>query len=585
MFCLAAASAVSRWLNLVLVALAAGLLGGAGPSLAAPSAPLSLATQPAHQALGRHADYLRESSVPLGIAQAVAEHAAGNFTASTAAMLSFGIRSAPVWIHFAVDNAAPQAQARRLLIENSWQDRIDLHFLGPDGTHVQQRVGDTLPYAERPVPGRHFAVDHLFPPGVTELYLRVEAADPIVLPIYLTTPEAVAERLQAHGYRYGFLYGYLLALMGYNLLLFLGLRDKRHLAYAAFIALFVLTNIAYTGHGYAYLWSDSPLVQRWVIPILMVLYATAGLVFARYFLDTPSAFPKTHRAIARGSAGFLAALALSCLFFADQSAAILVAFVGVSLFSLVMPTLGAMAVYARHRYSRYFLFATVASTLGTAVTTLSVLGLIPFSAFGFQAVEIGMVIDATLLALALGSRFRTIQAERQSAERLAARDPLTDLYNRRSFLELARPLWSGTRRHGHELSLIMVDIDHFKAINDTYGHAAGDDAITAVARVLTDSVRAEDIVARWGGEEFLVLLPETGLDAAVALAERLRARIAETTVPMGERELRFTVSLGVAGSGDKESLDRLITEADHFLYQSKHRGRNQVSSELASNPA
>lgn len=584
MSCLAAARAACLFRCLIVV-LAAALLGGAGASLAAPPAPLSLPTQPAHQALGLHADYLREGSVPLDVAQAAAAHAAGRFTASTAAMLSFGIRSAPVWIHLAVDNAAPQAQVRRLLIENSWQDRIDLHFLGPDGAHVQQRLGDSLPYAERPVPGRHFAADHRFAPGVTHVYLRVEAADPIVLPIYLTTPEAVAERRQAHGYRYGFLYGYLLALMGYNLLLFLGLRDKRHLAYAAFIALFVLTNIAYTGHGYAYLWGGSPTLQRWIIPILMLLYAAAGLAFARYFLDTPSAFPKTQRAIARGSAGFLAALAASCLFFADQGAAILVAFVGVSLFSLVMPTLGAMAVYARHRYSRYFLFATVASTLGTAVTTLSVLGLIPFSAFGFQAVEIGMVIDATLLALALGSRFRTIQAERQSAERLAARDPLTDLYNRRSFLELARPLWSGSRRHGHALSLIMVDIDHFKAINDTYGHAAGDDAITAVARVLTDSVRAEDIVARWGGEEFLVLLPETRLDAAVALAERLRAGIAETYVAMSGQEIRFTVSLGVAGSGDKESLDRLITEADHFLYQSKHSGRNQVSSELASNPA
>ncbi|MFC5301407.1 sensor domain-containing diguanylate cyclase [Azospira restricta] len=557
--------------------LCACVLGGTAPAAADP---LPLQDLSPTQALGLHAGQLREGSAPLTLEQASAERAAGRFAASTAAMLSFGIRSAPVWIHLAFANASAAPLPRRLLIENSWQDRIDVYFVGPDGTTTPLHLGDTRPQAERPVPGRHFAVDHRFAPGVTDLYLRVEAADPIVLPIYLTTPEAHAERRQAHGYRYGFLYGYLLALMGYNLLLFLGLRDRRHLAYAAFIALFVATNLAYTGHGYAYLWPDSPTVQRWVIPILMVLYATAGLVFARHFLDTPKAFPRTHRALAAATAGFLAALAAACLLFADQAAAILVAFVAVILFSLAMPALGIMAVRGRHRYSRYFLFATVASTVGTAVTTLSVLGLIPFSAFGFQAVEIGMVIDATLLALALGSRFRAIQAERQSAERLAARDPLTDLYNRRSFLELARPLWSGTRRHGHELSLIMVDIDHFKTINDTYGHAAGDDAIIAVARVLTDSVRAEDIVARWGGEEFLVLLPETPLDAAVALAERLRAGIADARIAMGGQDVRLTASLGVAASGDKESLDRLITEADHFLYQSKHSGRNQVSAEI-----
>ncbi|MBI2309251.1 MAG: GGDEF domain-containing protein [Rhodocyclales bacterium] len=558
---------------------AACLLAGGTPASAIP--PLPLHEIAPNQALGTQAAYLKESSTPLTLAKAAAERAAGRFTASDAPILAFGIGSAPVWIHLGIANPGPEAQLRRLLIENTWQDRIDIHFVGPDGQSESHRVGDTRPFAERPVASRFFAADHRFAPGTTDIYLRVESADPIVLPLFLGPPQAIAEREQKQGYRYGFLYGYLLALLAYNLLLFVALRDKRQLSYAGYIAMFVLANVAYTGHGFAHLWGEHVALQRWVIPTLMMAFSASGLVFARYFLDTPEHFPRAHKAMLWSGSGFLAAYALSLVVSDNQAGAILIAFVATNLFSLAMPVLGVAAVVAGHRFSRYFLFATLASAIGAAVTALSVLGLIAYSDLRYRAVEIGMLIDATLLALALGSQFRSLKAERALAQRLAARDPLTDLYNRRSFLEQARPLWSAARRHARELSLIMVDIDRFKSINDTHGHAAGDDAIVAVAQALNASVRAEDIVARWGGEEFLVLLPDTPLDAAVALAERLRRTIEDTRLPMADGELRFTVSLGVANSEGKESLDRLITAADHFLYQSKHRGRNQVSSELA----
>lgn len=543
------------------------------------AAGITLQETAADQALGTHTSLLKEGSVPFSLAEAAAERAADHFTAATAPILAFGIGSAPVWIHLAVDNTGREALPRRLLIENAWQDRIDIHFVGPDGASRSLRVGDTRPFAERPVGSRFFAADHDFAAGTTDLYLRVESADPVVLPLFLGPRDAIAEREQHQGYRYGFIYGYLLALLAYNLLLFVALRDPRQLSYAGYIAMFVLVNIAYTGHGFAHVWSGQVDLQRWIIPTLMMAFSTAGLVFARHFLDTPRHFPRAHRAMVRTGSIFLATYAISLLF-DSQGGAILIAFVATNLFSLAMPALGIAAVAAGHPFSRYFLFATLASAIGTAVTALSVLGLLPYSDLGYRAVEIGMLIDATLLALALGSQFRSLKTERAVAQRQAERDPLTDLYNRRAFLDQARPLWSAARRHERSLSLIMVDIDRFKSINDTHGHAAGDDAILAVAGALCQSVREEDIVARWGGEEFLVLLPETPLDAAIALAERLRRHIADIRLPMAGGEVRFTVSLGVANSEGKESLDRLITEADHFLYQSKHRGRNQVSAEI-----
>lgn len=544
--------------------------------------PLSLADANADTPLGAHASYLKETGAPLSLDEIVAAHAAGKFTAATSPILDFGIGSPPVWVRLGIVNPGMEPVVRRLLIENSWQDQIDIHFLAANGKTLHHQMGDTFTFASRAIRSRYFSADYRFAPGTTDIYLRVVAADPVVLPIYIDSPAAIEAREASQSYRYGFLYGYLIALMGYNFLLFIGLRDKRNLSYAMYIGMFVLMNIAYTGHGFAHVWSEHVVIQRWTIPILMVLDSTCGLVFARYFLDTPRNFPRAHKLMLWVSCLFMAALAFSMLLSEDQGAAIFIAFTYILIFSIAMPMLGVMALRAGYRFSRYFLFATLSSTISAAVTALAVMGLIEYSDLKYRAIEFGMLIDATLLALALGSQFRSIQAEKQVAEQQAATDPLTGLYNRRSFLELARPLWSNAKRYERSLSLLMVDIDHFKMINDTHGHVAGDDAILAVTQVLSAAVREGDIVARWGGEEFLVLLPETSLDSAVALAERLRKTIADIRLPMGQTEISFTVSLGVANSSGKESLDRVITEADHFLYKSKRAGRNQVSSALAA---
>jgi diguanylate cyclase (GGDEF)-like protein len=218
--------------------------------------------------------------------------------------------------------------------------------------------------------------------------------------------------------------------------------------------------------------------------------------------------------------------------------------------------------------------------LGTFVTALSVWGFIPFNDWTYRAVEFGMLIDATLLALALAEQLRLIQLEKKLAEQLATRDYLTGLNNRRSFLDKAQPIWSTAQRSERDVSVIMLDIDHFKSINDHYGHATGDCALVAIGKVLVNSVRDGDIVARWGGEEFVLLLSETGLDAALVMAERLRVAISELRIPLHENDIVFTASFGVAHIVKHESLEALISEADHYLYQSKEKGRNSISSPL-----
>lgn len=171
----------------------------------------------------------------------------------------------------------------------------------------------------------------------------------------------------------------------------------------------------------------------------------------------------------------------------------------------------------------------------------------------------------------------------EGLHQLARLDPLTGVSNRRHLMERARHEWGRADRFGLPLALIMLDIDHFKRVNDEYGHAVGDRAICAVATICEDCMREIDIVGRYGGEEFVIVLPGTDLDGARKLGRRLRKRIAETILHDEKgRPFTLTVSLGIAQLGRDATLDRLLALADAALYRAKRAGRNRVAAAPAT---
>lgn len=169
-----------------------------------------------------------------------------------------------------------------------------------------------------------------------------------------------------------------------------------------------------------------------------------------------------------------------------------------------------------------------------------------------------------------------LKAARQ-LEILATTDSLTGLANRRHFLDIADGEVQRAHRYGRALALLTLDLDHFKRINDTLGHGAGDEVLRQVADACLETVRAADTVGRMGGEELAVLVPETGADGALRLAERLRGAIAERSVPVRSGFVHITTSVGVAILWPDESLEDFLTRSDNALYEAKRLGRNRVS--------
>jgi diguanylate cyclase (GGDEF)-like protein len=175
--------------------------------------------------------------------------------------------------------------------------------------------------------------------------------------------------------------------------------------------------------------------------------------------------------------------------------------------------------------------------------------------------------------LDLQNRINTISEQKEKIEKLATTDSLTQLFNRHKFQELFEKQIEENRKSGEVFSVIIFDIDKFKNINDSYGHDVGDSVLIEISQLIKEKVRENDIVARWGGEEFVVLLPKTGIARAVGIAEKLRRNVEQFNF---KHVNRVTISLGVSRHNKGDTVEKLLKRVDELLYKAKHGGRNRV---------
>ncbi len=165
-----------------------------------------------------------------------------------------------------------------------------------------------------------------------------------------------------------------------------------------------------------------------------------------------------------------------------------------------------------------------------------------------------------------------IKQQRDALQKMALHDQLTGLYNRHYLLDIADKKLANCARHNYDISVLMIDIDHFKKINDAHGHSMGDEVIKHVATILNSQSRTEDVVARFGGEEFVIILDHCNIDDALIKADKIRLAVAETA----PNNIAVTISIGVANLDNKQNFDSLLKSSDIALYAAKNNGRNRI---------
>ena len=530
--------------------------------------------------VGEHLSYLQEKSAELDIDEVRLAYKEGRFAQSEVSVLNFGIGARPVWLVMDVRNrGAPTT--RLLSVETSWLDRLNVYFVSEGAVVSEQRSGDRQSLTERAIISRYHDFEYQFPEGDSQVFIRVQTPDPMVLPVYLSTVDGFYSRRLTADYSYGFLYGALFILLAYNLMLYLSLRSIRYVLYASYLGAFLLMNLSYTGHAYRYIWPGAPSWQQWSNPLLMVIYAMSGLVFALNFLSIRRYYPSLYRSVIYGC-GFVVLLQAVAIVFSSQVASLLIAFPLIFIFTILMVFLGGLSYVNGHKSAKYFLVASIVHAFGASITAAVVWGMMPYSHFAYRAVEVGVILEAILLATALADQFRIIQEEKLSAERLAQLDPLTLLNNRRAFYQFVEPIWANSARRGRASSVVLIDIDKFKSINDRFGHGKGDEVIVSVANTLKRELRTGDVLARWGGEEFIVFLTETTFEEAVRIADRFQHEIGVIEYVVNGEVFNITVSVGVAvNENSSGQLDKLILTADKYLYSAKAAGRDRVVADFA----
>ena len=536
--------------------------------------------------IGKDLQYFQEDGTRLSIAQARERFQSGLVKDSSSDAISLGLGVKPVWLKTTIQNIQGSNQAYRFSVETPWLDYVDA-FVVKNGSVVQVvSGGDAMAFEERPMQYRYFAFDWVFEKGTTEVYFRVESAGPMAIPIRLAKVEDAIGRDIRQGYEYGILYGIMLALAIYNLVLYLLIRLPEFGLYAAYLFGFVANSLSYTGQIHAVFTPDfGPYFQDWVDISLMVTYSVFGLHFARVLLKTKDYAPRLDKVtmwIANSiPVGMLLGAAINSLMFS-----MVLAFLLNTSFAWLFILLGYKALKARVKLAKFFFISSVTAAICICISTASVAGLVPYNDVTFKLIEVGMAVEALLLAVVLAYRFRIVQRGKEVAEFDARTDELTSLKNRRGFRDKADAVWSEMIQYNHDVSVVLIDIDKFKVINDTFGHAKGDVVIREVASRIYQTMRKTDISARWGGEEFILLLPDTDREQARFYAERLRKAVESDPIFSFEGEEVFiTASLGVAGTHsakfDNEpvsslQIEKMISHADQALYSAKNSGRNQV---------
>ena len=482
------------------------------------------------------------------------------------------------WYRFQVTNPTDTPVARLVVLGIPWLDQINIGVIDRNGTRSCYKAGDTYPFDKRAVKDHLPNIEHRFMPGISTVYVRVETRDPFIVPVSVMDRETFLEYAAHHSGLIGFIYGMIVAMMLYNLFLFLSIKTRYYAFYVLYLGFFLAMNASYKCYTFEWFLYDNPTLQNWAESTTIYLFSISGLLFAQSFLNLKEYFPKINRAT-NWLLLFYTGM-MGTMFFAGYHYHVMFSIMLSVVFSLYMFAVGFYALLRGYRFARFFLLGTSAGLVGTAMTALTVMAVLPYSDMGFHAIDYGLVIDAILLSLALAERVKIVQKEKMIAQMEAKTDALTGLMNRRGYYEIAAAEVSRIRRYGGELSLILIDIDFFKKVNDTYGHPGGDAVLKEISLLLLSLVRENDSVFRFGGEEFLILLPETGMGHAIRLAERIRMALERHETLFQNQVIRVTASIGISGyRGEETDIEETEKRADKRLYKAKQSGRNQIVSE------
>jgi diguanylate cyclase (GGDEF)-like protein len=524
---------------------------------------------------------------------------------------TFGFKNGAYWFHSRLFNEGNSEERWLLVLQYSLLDNVDVYMRYPDGRIDHLASGDKLPFSARAIRYRqpNFWVD-LPERTEVELLVRTQSESSMQAPLIIYTFGAFAELERDAQLGIGIYDGILLALFFYNLVLWLSLRDSSHFWYMCHLASFGLVMFCLNGLAFEYLWPSSPWMANHAIPLSMCFSQMAMHQFARTFLELKQRWPLGDR-ISLSFIAFFSLLAMAS-FWVDYRTSVIIGTYAVFPTVLFLLYQTFHAIRQGYRPARLFLAAWTMLLFGTAMYASVSAGVLEKNFFTEYGIQIGSAMEMILLSFALAYRYANLRSENENVVREAneqlernvsrrtaelstaleqladansrlresnRRDVLTGMFNRRHFREVFEQMLQHAAETRQPISLLLIDLDHFKQVNDVFGHLAGDECLRMLARNLNDCLSPETaVIARFGGEEFVVVLPGVSSSRVLEIAEKVRHHISSLPVRYAGKEITMTASIGVFSVpvGFDATADEVLHQADDALYAAKNAGRNRV---------
>jgi diguanylate cyclase (GGDEF)-like protein len=494
--------------------------------------------------------------------------------------------TAPLWFRLPPLGAAEDSTNPVLLVRAGLDQAVEVYA---------RRAGDSLPLTLATlVPQFGGAQDFVYalPPGLdpgAPLYARIVRTGRATTDVHFATSTLarVLEKARAHERVIAFAFGALMAMALSTLLVRFVLTDRLYPLYGTLFSLQALYLAYFSGQGFHWpvlSWARPISSYAWNIPVAIA--AAAAALFVREFANLRLFSPQVYRVFGYMALAFVGLAFANVLraipgFTPAVAAAGNLMFLASALFTLIVSFL---AWRTGNRAAGWFLIAWGLLCTFQILTALRLLYARADDAqtLLYYGLAPSMVAAAVLIALGTSDRVRQQTLALTDAERRAQTDPLTGVLNRRSLIERLDGACMRAKARGLPISVLFIDLDHFKQINDSYGHAAGDACLAGVIAPIHSELRQSDVIGRYGGEEFVVIL--NGADAAAArpIAERICRRVAEVRVEGFGAPINLTCSIGVAASDTLGVWGQhLIAHADTAQYAAKRSGRNQVQAAIA----
>jgi len=538
------------------------------------------------------------------------------FTKQIPNTFSFGYKENNFWFHFSVYNNSYESQDMILELTEIIHKTVDLYILS--NSLVHKKNGLRIPVKSREIKEAtpSFSL-HFLPYEHKELYVHLSSIYGVFGALEIKTKEQYKKDIQLKKYLYLIYFTAVIIIALYNLIIFLYLREKVYIYYIVYVFVFILWAANYKGILLPYIDMKIYDYLQMTIPIFFILF----ILFSQSILETKNKFPILHK--------ILSAFILICIVsliwmtISMHSGFYFMNMIAIPLFPFLILA-SFWALHKNHNSAKIYLIALTIYIIGMSLLSLLALGLLPYSILLSHAAIIGSFFEIILFSLLLAYRINRVRhialktqkelikqqktestrlfhtvaektkalnrakealekelAKKETLEQhlkhLASTDPMTELLNRRAFFDICDKEMIEASSKEHALTCLIIDIDHFKTVNDTYGHDVGDQVIITIAKLMIENTRTMDYIGRIGGEEFAILMPQTDIEAAYQISDRLRENIAKHKIIIDNKVINITVSIGLSYlNHEDQNIHSLLKRADTALYEAKESGRNQV---------